>query len=66
MVRGKIKHIIALFINACLCSMGKRKLRFDVRKNFERNKKIKLTVRIPLECIKPFIVSLPLNSYIDA
>ena len=45
--------------------MGKRKLRFDARKNFERNKKIKLTVHIPLECIKPYIVSLPLNSYID-
>ena len=43
--------------------MGKR---FDVRKNNERKKNIKLTVHNPLERIKPFMVSLPLSSYTDA
>ena len=43
--------------------MGKRRLRFDVRKN---NENIKLTVHIPLERIKPFMVSPPLSSYTDA
>ena len=46
--------------------MGKRKLSFDVRKNHERNKYLKLNVSIPLELMKPFTVSLPLSNYTDA
>ena len=50
----------------CHCSMGKRRLSFDVRKNTERKKYFKLNVRIPLELLKPFTVSLPLCNYTHA
>ena len=47
-------------------SMGKRKLSFDVGKNGGRKKYLKLNIHIPLELIKPFIVSLPLCNYTHA
>ena len=45
--------------------MGKRKLRFDLRKNHERKK---LIVQIPLALIKPpsLLVRLPLSIYLSA
>ena len=52
--------------------MGKRKLRFDSRKNFERKKYKKITVSVPLEVVSvnteesELIVSLPLSSYTSA
>ena len=42
--------------------MGKGRLRHDLRKNYEKS----LKVRIPLNLLKPFIISLPLKSYINA
>ena len=46
--------------------MGRRKLKFDVRKNYERKRNSKLNVRKPLELTKQFVVSLPLCSYTHA
>ena len=46
--------------------MGKRKLRFAVPKNYERKKYFNLKVRVPLEHITVFKVSLPLHIYTHA
>ena len=55
--------------------MGKRKLRFDSRKNFDRKRYRKITVSVPLEVVSvntedaeesELIVSLPLSSYTSA
>ena len=55
--------------------MGKRKLRFDARKNFERKKYRKIMVSVPLEVVSvntndaeesELIVSLPLSAYTSA
>ena len=43
--------------------MGKRRLSFDMRKNCERKRYLKLNVRIPLKLTKLFQVSLPLCNY---
>ena len=38
--------------------MGRRKLKFDVQKNYEKKNYFKLNVRIPLELTKQFGVSV--------
>ena len=43
--------------------MGRRKLRFAVPKNYERKKYFNLKVRVPLQHITVFKVSLPLHIY---
>ena len=43
-----------------------RTLKFSVRKNSDRKKYFKLNVSVPLEMLKPFLVSLPLHSYTQA
>ncbi len=47
--------------------MGRRKLRFDLRKNHER-KKYGLRVKIPLQVLKPphLMVQLPISAYTSA
>ena len=42
--------------------MGRGRHKFDLRKNCE----MALKVRIPLDVLKPFVVSLPLTSYVSA
>ena len=42
--------------------MGKGRRKFDRRKNYE----LALKLRIPLELLKPFVVSLPLSAYSNA
>ena len=42
--------------------MGRGRHKFDLRKNYEMS----LRVRIPLDLLKPFVVSLPLTSYLSA
>lgn len=47
--------------------MGRRKLRFDVRKNYER-RKYGLRVRIPMKLLKPsqLMVKVPISAYLAA
>ena len=42
--------------------MGKGRRKFDRRKNYE----LSLKVKLPLDLLKPFMVSLPLTSYTNA
>ena len=42
--------------------MGKGRRKFDLRKNYELTMKVK----VPLSLLKPFVVSIPLASYINA
>ena len=42
--------------------MGKRRRKFDLGKNYE----LTLKVKVPLNLLKPFVVSIPLASYVNA
>lgn len=42
--------------------MGKGRRKFYLTKNYERTMKI----RVPLELLKPFVVSIPLSTYVNA
>ena len=46
--------------------MGKRKLRFTNTKNYEKKKYFNLKVRVPLEYLTVFKVSVPLHNYTHA
>lgn len=54
------------WINGYTIGMGRRKLQFDQRKNYERKKyRNALCVQIPLEVLKPsqLLVKLPISAY---
>ena len=71
-----IQLLVSLKPYICFVTgMGKRKLRFDARKNFECKKYRKITVSVSLEVVSvntddaeesELIVSLPLSSYTSA
>ena len=71
-----VSYLVRMLLYICLVTgMGKRKLRFDARKNFECKKYRKITVSVPLEVVSvntddaeesELIVSLPLAAYTSA